>query len=320
MEGMTKLVSTDVDQTIDMGIEVIFNKQMKLERILKEEYAHWKIDNLTFAGNGLEQIVFKATTREYREVAIKVPWVRIFHRETEGPLDSRDILNQEFVLTKGISKYIHVSFPIHLHHGKEIDFLITKFVESDDSKVTQFEKGRFLSELHRIPIDSEIELIQQRKNPFITYLSNRLENRKNEIEKATGITLNFPTKNEIMELLAERKYTPSLLHMDYRNENLLINKGKINALIDWSNALVGDPALEVCRTSEFDGVDAEFLEGYGDSNYLKQIPKQVEYLYRLDAAIMLTNVFLTSHPNKENAQNWLNRVKDLQKKLLKEMN
>jgi Phosphotransferase enzyme family len=319
MIGIDSTISTTEKLKVDMSANVITNKQKLLAKTLCDEYAHWKITNIVFIGNGLEQIVFKALTQDYQEVVIKVPWVRFFSRESEGPLDSRKILEQEYVLTKYIGPFSPVSSPIHLHFGSEIDFLITKFVDSDDSKVTQFEKGRFLSEIHKIPFDKQIELIHQRRNPFITYLSNRLENRKNELEKAAGIKFKFPSKEEIAGLLAERKHSISLLHMDYRNENLLIKNGKINALIDWSNALLGDPALEVCRTSEFDGVNKEFLEGYGDARYIADIPNQIEYLYRLDAAIMLTNVFLTSHPHKNKAGIWLNRVKDLHEKLLKEL-
>lgn len=39
-----------------------------------------------------------------------------------------------------------------------------------------------------------------------------------------------------------------LLHFDYHPQNVLVADGQVSAVIDWSNATVGDPRADVART------------------------------------------------------------------------
>jgi aminoglycoside phosphotransferase (APT) family kinase protein len=42
--------------------------------------------------------------------------------------------------------------------------------------------------------------------------------------------------------------TPSLLHLDYHQLNVLSNGSRIVGVIDWPNAQIGDPRADVART------------------------------------------------------------------------
>jgi len=37
-------------------------------------------------------------------------------------------------------------------------------------------------------------------------------------------------------------YTPSLIHVDYGLHNVLVDNGKVSAILDWESARIGDPA------------------------------------------------------------------------------
>jgi hypothetical protein len=98
--------------------------------------------------------------------------------------------------------------------------------------------------------------------------------------------------------------------MDARAANLFTRRGAIVAIVDWGNALVGDPALELARIAESDLLDADFLAGYG-SDPLGALPPAIGCLYRLDTVVMLALVFLTEAPDPAAAQAMLARVRTL---------
>jgi hypothetical protein len=58
--------------------------------------------------------------------------------------------------------------------------------------------------------------------------------------------------------------TPSLLHGDPGSHNVFVKDGKISALIDWEDALAGDPVFEIAFWATFhpERRHAAFIEGY----------------------------------------------------------
>lgn len=50
-------------------------------------------------------------------------------------------------------------------------------------------------------------------------------------------------------LLAEASLSDVLLHLDYHPANVLTEKGRISAVLDWANALPGDPRADLARTA-----------------------------------------------------------------------
>jgi aminoglycoside phosphotransferase (APT) family kinase protein len=84
--------------------------------------------------------------------------------------------------------------------------------------------------------------------------------------------------------------------MDMRPANLLTWRSEIKVVVDWTNALTGDPALELARIAEYGHLTDEFRAGYGP---VTNTPRDLELLYRLDTAVMLAVVFLSEAPNAE---------------------
>lgn len=109
--------------------------------------------------------------------------------------------------------------------------------------------------------------------------------------------------------------------MDFRPANLLTRQGSIVALVDWSNNLLGDPALELARIAELIEVGGtgrlatDFLEGYGTPAPFARIPEALELLYRWDTAVMLTNVFLHESFSPDLGQRQVERVQTLHRRL-----
>jgi aminoglycoside phosphotransferase (APT) family kinase protein len=104
------------------------------------------------------------------------------------------------------------------------------------------------------------------------------------------------------------------LHLDVRVANLRC-RGRRAALVDWANALVGDPGLELARVTEFasipgNGIDLDgVLRGYGGhAGELAAAPAFA--LYRLDAALMLALVFRSEAPHPVLGPEWTEHAVD----------
>lgn len=85
----------------------------------------------------------------------------------------------------------------------------------------------------------------------------------------------------------------------------------MRAFLDWSNALVGDPDLELCRLAEYappreNGLDLDqVLTGYGRPD---AVTAPWSWIYRLDAAVMLAVVFLHEAPDPARAEAQVERL------------
>jgi aminoglycoside phosphotransferase (APT) family kinase protein len=99
--------------------------------------------------------------------------------------------------------------------------------------------------------------------------------------------------------------------MDARPANVLTQKGTIVAIVDWANALIGDPALELARIAESGHLSPDFLRGYNNQNDEQRPPERVRLLYHLDTAVMLAIVFLSEAPDPQQAQVQIKRVNEL---------
>ena len=110
-----------------------------------------------------------------------------------------------------------------------------------------------------------------------------------------------------------------LLHMDFRRANILAANGRISGVIDWSNALIGHPALELCRIAEYGELSSAFLVGYQEQRKYKVVHRPTELLCRLDTAIMLGVVFLSEAPDRAKATRQMDHICKLMVELKKEL-
>src|SRR5690606_609702 len=103
----------------------------------------------------------------------------------------------------------------------------------------------------------------------------------------------------------------SLLHLDLRPANLRCRDGRIAAVFDWSNALIGDPAFELARMAEAGTLTDAILDGYGDRDWADRLPERSHAACHLDAALLFAILFRVAAPDPERAARMTARSRDL---------
>jgi aminoglycoside phosphotransferase (APT) family kinase protein len=126
-----------------------------------------------------------------------------------------------------------------------------------------------------------------------------------------------PRAERLAAVLAPRP-TGSLVHLDVRASNLRCTGGAVRGVLDWSNALIGDPALELGRLAEYallpeNGLDyAAVLAGYGEP---VPVDSAAFWIYRLDAAVMLALLFSSDASHAELAPAAVDRLREVHARL-----
>ena len=280
-----------------------------LAAILATVHADWGVSDLRLLGEGLENRVFRANTRAVGPVAIRVPRERWYVNDNDQGLDARALLRQEALLSRHLRFHgVPVPAVFDLHLSDELDFLVSAFVESDGSEPDMAAVGRLTRAIHDCPVPSGFEPAGQGGGALAAVLAERIVRRLQVVGRLTGTALPAMQIADLHEVLRWPGARERILHMDMRPANLLTRRCEVMAVVDWSNALVGDPALELARIAEYGYLSAAFREGYGNT---PAIPEAVELLYRLDTAVMLAVVFLSEAPDPVAARNQVARVAEL---------
>lgn len=280
----------------------------RLEQEIQRYYPDWCLQELQVVGEGLEALVCRAETASFGKVAIQVPWNRFEANENDTFVDYRALLQQEAVLARHLQPLgLPVPTIYALHVEGETDFLVSSYIENDGSPVPGRQLGEVLARIHKSPVPMIDPCGQGAPLPAI--LAERIGRRLRVVEQYTGLRLTLP--DGWAKQLEWQGARQSILHMDFRPANLLSNEGRLRAVVDWSNLLIGDPTLELARIAEYGHLDQAFLEGYGMPDPFGDLPSGLGDLYRLDTAVMLAVVFLSDAPNPRSARTQIERVQAL---------
>jgi len=282
-----------------------------LRDVLARDYPEWGSGAVSVAGQGLNFLVCRAETTRYGALALRTPWVATLINDTDGVLDARRLLRQEAALTEYVRSQGIPAPAIHALHLSDDggDFLASDFVVGDGSPPDARAFGALLRAIHTIP-PPDFRLIEGGEMPPHERIAARLSARAAALARLTGEAFPLPTRAEMAMMLTPRSTACALLHMDARPANLFTRRGAIVAIVDWGNALVGDPALELARIAESGHLDDNFLAGYGDDP-LGALPPAIATIYRLDTVVMLALVFLAEVPEPAAAQAMLVRTRTL---------
>jgi Phosphotransferase enzyme family len=285
--------------------------QSKLRCVLGPTYHDWHAGELSIAGTGLETVVFHTWSPELGDVVFRVPWMHWISNDNEPSLDARELLAKERLRANHMAPHgVPCPRALALHRGEDdSDFLVYEYVHNDRSAIDVRALGRAIRRMHDAPVIVE---------PFRSHgslshdetLLERIRQRAKGIEQFAAVPLTLPDGAWMRRHLNLRSGCRSILHMDARPENLLTLAGNLVGIVDWSNALIGDPALELARILEY-GVDPTFVQGYSTADALSAIPRELELIYRLDTAIMLAVVFFSEAPHPSRAHEQLRRVLEL---------
>lgn len=282
----------------------------KLKTILNREYKELAVQELKVIGNGVQNIVFRGDS-EKGPLAFRVPWEREVKNINEGLFNSRISLQKEAELSKFCSsKDIPVPKVHGLHLSTELDFLISDYLATDHIPISAYKIGEVVNKLHNMPIEDLN--YQHRTRKSSKYIAERLVKRVEGFNKITHCDIKFPDISIIEEILKQADHARKLLHMDIRPANLIGYNGEVKALVDWDNALIGHPLLELMRIAETNEIDwHEFKDGYKNKGIFESIPRIVSLFYQLDTAVMLANLFIAQLKIEDKGIFYKERVKTL---------
>ncbi|MBM3933632.1 MAG: aminoglycoside phosphotransferase family protein [SAR202 cluster bacterium] len=264
-----------------------------IQSALDNHLPHLRVASASFLAEGLDGHVFRAASTQLGDVAIKVPKRRRVSNDLEDKIDAFDQLLQEGTVSRLFENSdvpVHRVFGAYLDEETDFGFIVSEYIEHDGSPPAWVEVGEIVRAIHEIRPPRGRRVAQTEPTLELT-LAHLLDMRFRAVERIFGVRLAMPPKAEMTDMLRwpgrER-----LLHMDIRPANILTLNGVIQAVVDWSNALMGDPALELTRIDECGYLTHDFLSGYGaPGDWPDRMPRSVEILYRLYTATLLAVVF-----------------------------
>jgi len=278
----------------------------RLRAALDAHHPAWQTGELELVGSGLDAAVFRAESRAFGPVAIRVPWTRWISNDNDPSLDARELLVKELLLANHMNRHgVPAPRAFALHTGADdLDFLVSAYVPDDASDPDPAALGAMLRLIHGVPITAEIAHALD-VGDLARTLAGRITDRLDVVRRLSGAALPAVPAEALRAIAAAAHYRPAVLHMDFRRVNLRIVAGEIRGVLDWSNALVGDPALELARVAEAGERDPRFDTGY---QLHGPPPAALDALYRLDTAVMLAVVFLSEAPEPAPAKRQVERV------------
>ncbi|GAB3953786.1 phosphotransferase family protein [Kribbella albertanoniae] len=245
------------------------------------------------AGGGVEFQVFAAESSDGAVVVLRTPVQGRFQFDpNDGHVDTRSLLRWEYAVTRHLGQLgFPVATPYELCLG-EADVLVSEFLPDDGRGADQVALGALLRQLHQAPLPP-MAPVAAHGLPPAQLLAQRMAERLAALVRYGVNVPPGPPVEQVIEVLAARP-AGRLLHLDVRASNLRSADGHILGVLDWSNALVGDPAMELGRLAEYalvdgNGVDYEqVLAGYGEG---LDLDSPAFWIYRLDTAVMLALLF-----------------------------
>ncbi|QUJ67498.1 aminoglycoside phosphotransferase family protein [Photobacterium sp. GJ3] len=161
-----------------------------------------------------------------------------------------------------------------------------EYIESDGSTCSIDEKISYLIKLHALPVSGVVASISRGSTAtFNEYIINRLMDRASKLYSPSLDPI-ATIYQELLSCLNSRCEDDSLLHLDFRNENILCKNSRIVGVIDWCNSLVGDPLMDIARLISFEenlSIIDKYLTRKPNKNELGRI-----YIYLIDVYLMLT--------------------------------
>ena len=270
-----------------------------------------RVQSITSFRDGAEFTVLSAVIGAGVKVVLKTAPREDMGNANDPSCSARALLSQE----EHLSRYVRSrGIPVPITYGLLTDgpypCLIQEFVEHDEScEVSDDQLAALISRIHACTAPRN--LVAHEGLPFASCIARRIVRRAHELGKATGMSLAVPDTDCIESVLKLRSYRTSLLHMDIRPPNILATVGSIRAVIDWSNSLMGDPALEFARIAEWWRPCTRLRVAYESICGPIRTPPIVDLLYRLDAALVLGLLHSTERPNPEAARTAMCRATKL---------
>lgn len=273
------------------------------------------------AGSGVEFQVFEATAPDGSKVVLRTPVGERFQfSPNDRHVDTRALLRWEYSVTRHLGRLgFPVATPRELVLG-EPDVLVSDFVTDDGRGADQVALGALLLRLHHSP-PPPVPPVAAHGLPAARLLPHRIADRFAGLAAFVATLPAAPAIGQLTAVLASRP-TGRLVHLDVRASNLRCNGGAVRGLLDWSNALIGDPAMELGRLAEYallpqNGLDYEAVL----AGYREPVPADSAafWIYRLDAAVMLALLFTSEASHAGLGPGAVDRLREVHLRLSREL-
>lgn len=275
------------------------------------------LTNLEPIGQGLEFVVFKAKSDKHGPVALRVPRHKVFSNVNDLSTAAKQLIYQElriYELLRGGP--VPVPQPLGLLEIGDYPAMLSEYVPDDGSEVHAAELGRLAALIHstQLPANWGVELAAMEGTDALTALVQRIVRRFDQLARHVPSVHDWAllTRDELDRITVRLRHLPAcLLHMDLRDANLRVCKGKPVAVIDWTNALIGPAAVDFFRIVELGQPGDAFVEGYLSVKAEPKVTAREEAFLRLDAALMIALVFVSEAPDRTSREASIRRVEEL---------
>lgn len=279
-----------------------------------------QLTSVDAVAQGLEFQVFKANSPKYGRVVLRVPKHKVFQNVNDPNNDAKELISQELKIYKLLhGGPVPVPKPFELLDIQDYPAMLSQYVDDDGSEASASELGRMAALIHstKLPDDWDIRLVAMEGRNVFDTLVNRIERRFEQFCKAEPNARSWMPNRDVLQRITERmRSLPTcLLHMDLRDVNLRVQHGKVAAVIDWTNTMIGPAAVDFYRIVELVRPGPGFIDAYAALAPLPQVTAEEETFLRLDAALMLSLVFISEAPDPVLRISSVKRVEELVKSL-----
>lgn len=264
-------------------------------------FPEWRAGEPVFVASGVEAAIFRVATPDHGPLALKVFADHGIHNDNDSGLDARDLLQQD----REVFLHLHrcglpAPHVVGLHVGR-LSFLAYRFVDTDALPVPVSSIGRLVGALHRAGTPEFRPVAHRGSEAFEPVAASLIDARLAAVRRLAGIDLPRVDVSAWERNLAMAQGPRTLLHMDVRPANFLCHSGRVQAWIDWSNAIVAHPVLELARIVEFGLALDDILAGYGEDPCADVRPATWTAA-RVYTAAMLAVVHLSEVPDRARAE------------------
>jgi aminoglycoside phosphotransferase (APT) family kinase protein len=174
---------------------------------------------------------------DYEVVVVDDAWVFRFPRRAEVA----QVLEQEVELLPKLARGLPVGVPRFAHVSREPPYVLypliegTPLVDEDPQGVQEF-----LCALHALDAES----LRLRQPVWIDEYAERCERFARDVLPLLEVDMQGRARDLLAEARTLTGFEPVPIHADLLPEHLLCRDGRLAGVIDWSDACVGDPALD----------------------------------------------------------------------------
>ena len=174
---------------------------------------------------------------DYEVVVVDDAWVFRFPRRAEVA----QVLEQEVGLLPKLARGLPVEVPRFAHVSREPPYVLYPLIEGtplvdEDPQGVQ----AFLAALHSLDAES----LPLRRPVWIEEYVERCERFARDVLPLLDRDEQGPARDLLAEAQTLTGFEPVPIHADLLPEHLLCRNGRLAGVIDWSDACIGDPALD----------------------------------------------------------------------------